>query len=613
MKSLFGLMLGLLPLLSLAQPQPPEEDPTAVQYLLRGKAFLEEQDLAMALLAFEAARDRPFHQATTASIYFAGITHYYLEDFREARRHFSWLTDEYPQSRYQEEARYHLALMDLRQAQRGPQRQALETLFELTGSSALSYDADQALRQYFFYVADRQDLRYWARRVRPEHQGLILEAWCFLRINEGEFLQAVDDYRAYKATGGRPIASLQRLLEGDQMVQFVEEGLSKVCLFLPLHLDPMALDTVNWRDSLPVIPKKSRLALEFYEGFQLALETYLPLAEKNIFVEVIDTRRDSAQIVDHMSYLDSLRPDLVVGEIFNHPSRILGEWSETRGVPQIIPLSPSPSLVENRQYGFLAHPSASGHGLYAARFAREKLRLQRMAVWSDGRKATEALAEPFVAGFDTLGGEVLKLTVDSVYSDSTRDMIQDLVRSLRFQQVDGVYLPIQANQEMAGLILGQMRLQELDVKVIGGPHWWQRYETINREMKESYELMFTTSYMTEKEDPVYETFYQGYLKEYQFPPSMYSVHGYDMGMYVVQMLDGFSYDNGQSLAAFLRNAPPFQGMHLTVDFRGSQQNQFVNIGTFGKDRIRKLNGPIRLEVDRLQPLNNEAPETPAHR
>jgi ABC-type branched-subunit amino acid transport system substrate-binding protein len=613
MKSLFSLILGLLPLLLVGQSQPPEEDPTAAQYLLRGKAFLEEQDLAMALLAFEAARDRPFHQATTASIYLVGLTHYYLENWGEAQRHFAWLQQEFPRSRYEPEARYHLALMGLKSADQARQYQAIEALFSLTELSQLAYDADQALRAYLFYEANREDLRHWARRVRPEHQHLILEAWCFLRINEGEFLEATADYRAYQAAGGRPIPSLQRLLEGDQMVQFVEPDLSKICLFLPLHLDPLALDTIDWRDSLPSIPKKSRLALEFYEGFQLALETYLPLAGKKIFAEVIDSQRDSARIVDQMSYLDSLRPDLVVGDIFNQPSRVLGEWSETRGVPQIVPMSPSSSLVENRQYGFLAHPSASGHGLYAARFAREKLALKRVVVWSDGRKATEALAEAFVAGFDTLGGEVLKLTVDSVYSDSTRDLIQELVRSLRFQEVDGAYLPIQGNQEMAGLILGQMRLQDLAVQVMGGPHWWQRYETINREMKESYGLMFTTSYMIDKADPVYQTFEQAYLRQYQFPPSLYSVHGYDMGMYVAQMLDGFSYDNGQSLAAFLRNAPPYEGMHLTIDFQGTQQNQFVNIGTFGRDRIRKVNGPVRLEVDRLLPVSEEPTTTPANR
>jgi ABC-type branched-subunit amino acid transport system substrate-binding protein len=327
----------------------------------------------------------------------------------------------------------------------------------------------------------------------------------------------------------------------------------------------------------------------------------LPLAEKKIFLHIKDTFRDSARTQEHLAYLDSLRPDLVVGEIFNQQSRVIGEWAEATGTPQIVPLSPTPSLAEGKSYVFLAHPSAAGHGSYMATYAFEQLKLNKVAVWTDQRRQTTELAEAFSSTFDTLGGEVIPLIVDSVYSDSAREEIRDLVRSLRFQQVDGVYLPIQGNQEMAGLILSQMRIADLNVKVMGGPHWWQQYENIDRELKESYELLFTTSYMNDKADPVYQTFYQNYLKAYQFPPSVYGFHGYDMGMYVAQALDGFDYRNGQSLAAYLRNYPAYQGIHLAFDFRGKQQNQFVNIGKFGNERVEKVNAPQRIDLKRLFP------------
>ena len=67
-------------------------------------------------------------------------------------------------------------------------------------------------------------------------------------------------------------------------------------------------------------------------------------------------------------------------------SEVLGEWSESHWTPQIVPLSPAQSLVENKSQVFLAHPTAEDHGFAMAEYAWDTLQLNRVAIWTDQRK-----------------------------------------------------------------------------------------------------------------------------------------------------------------------------------------------------------------------------------
>ena len=115
--------------------------------------------------------------------------------------------------------------------------------------------------------------------------------------------------------------------------------------------------------------------------------------------------------------------------------------------------------------------------------------------------------------------------------------------------------------------------------------------------------MFTTGYMPERHGQRYDDFYWAYLQEFRFPPSVYSVQGYDIGMYVLGLLDAYEPAFHGSLSDFMRAHPPHQGLHQEINFLGQQVNQFVNIGTFQADgTVIKLNGRPTIE---LAPLADE--------
>lgn len=581
------------------------EDPEAIQWLQKGKMHLEDKAYDLALSSFEEGLNRPEHQATSAALYLTGLTHYYMEDWEAAIDRFGQLARQYPQSRYLYDALYHRSLLLIRSDQTKRQKRGISDLLYLSneGDSLLAYQALQAARKFLFYDVEYSFLRQLARKANEEHRLLFLQARCYHLVEDNNRPFASLLYQDYRDLGYPEDPFIERLLDERQQISYMENEVVKIALFLPLHVDTtlhIYVDSAGF-DSLPPIPRNSRLALDFYEGFQLATQQYLPYSRKRFYIQVFDTKRDSLITQQSLYQLADMQPDLVIGEIYNKQSEILAQWCERNAVPLIIPLSPSSSLATDRSFVFLAHPSAQGHGRYMAQFAANQLQLRKMVVWTDQRAQTEQLANPFLATFDTLGGEVIRIPVDSVYDDTARMEISDLIRSLKYQRIDGVYIPIQGNQEMAGYILSQMQMEGLDVKVMGGPHWFQRYKNIDRQLKDYYEVMFSTSFMSDKQDPEYASFFQEYLKAYHYPPNVYNIHGYDLGMYLLQTLDSYQYYHGKTLSAFLRESPSYQGIHISYDFQDRQQNSFVNIGRYKDGRMIKINAPSRIDLDVLFP------------
>ncbi|WNJ20057.1 ABC transporter substrate-binding protein [Pontibacter sp. G13] len=576
-----------------AQKNKLQPDPETAQMILQGKRFLESQNYFLALEVFQAAATRPFSQSTTAAEYLTSITYWRMTDTLRADSAFRAFKERYPKSTYLPEVDFHLAKIDL---YRGDVAQRNAAFWQLVNtaqmdSTGLSEDALVTVRKYLFYGADLESALSFYELAPDDYRLMFLEAACFQMVQAGRKQDALYYFEEHLfESDSLSTPFLNRLLSEEQQVRFVEPNISKVALMLPLGLDSVGYDSLG---------RINQAAVQFYEGFQFALDEFLPQSQKNIFVKVLDTRRDSATIAQGLAQLDSIQPDLVVGGLTNGEINMIGDWADWTGTPQLIPISPKASLVENRDYVYLSHPTAEEHGENMAEYAWETLGLNKVAVWTDLRAGTERLAQAFEQTFDTLGGEVIVLEVDSNYTQESRSDIRDMIRELKFQQADGVYIPILNNQETAGLILSLMRSSDVKVKVMGGPHWFQKYKNVDRDMLEAYNLLFSTGYMLDKEHPEYVHFFRTCLEKMGLPPTQYQIHGYDLGRLVVRVLDAYDPTLGVSFNQFLRDYPAQHGLHISFDFGESQSNEFVNICEFRDGKIVKVNDQPQIDLREL--------------
>lgn len=580
---LLSIQISVLAQKNRAKAKAPKEDREAAELIFAGKQLLQSNDYDWASVKFRQALLRPEHQGTSAAIYLLGLSYFFLEDRFEAHMQFDTLIHNFPGSRYVADAKYHKGLMFLEEDQDYMKIRAISLLQWVADSAlerSLKKDAKNRIKSVAF-SSDEYFLEKYLQSYESVNKILFLESLCYKYLNRGERTIAKEIYRNWRSNGGEASPYLARQFDRRRQERRKDRNQFKIAVFLPLHLTEQ--DTVPITDK---IPRKSKLGLEFYEGLQLALDERDDIAREYVF-KVFDSRKDSQNVEDLLFELDEFYPDLVLGSIFNTQSEIVSGWAESTGTPQIVPLSPSHSLIEDKQFTFLATPEVEIHGRVMAQYAWDSLQVKKVAVWTNQSKNTELISQAFTETFQRLGGIVLKIPVDSDYEIAKKE-IPGLVKSLKFQGTDGMYIPILNAEETSALILTQIRALELPVKVMGGPHWWKRYNTVDESLKQASGLVFTSSFFTQKEDPFYQDFYQDYLQEYNFPPGEYSVQGYDLGQYLIHVLDNY-YPTEMSLDNYIRNHPPYRGLHINYDFREGQSNTFLNIGGYKGGKVVKLN------------------------
>jgi len=608
----WGIMSWMLLILPVyGQPEPEVEDNPVVQRMLdQGKRALDRGNYGRAIRYFEEAAEAPACKQSTAAIYFVGLSHFFAGNSADARQWFAHLMLAYPGSRYVPEAQYHIALIDLNSEHSPIRESGLFALLQLATNDSLEvqHDAHTLLFQYLYEEASLLQVETYATRIPEPLLGEYVEVLCYHYIREGEPAQASRLLAQYESANPEWDNTYARSWVENYLAQASTDTIATLALVLPLHL------AEGPPDSLKALPFRQRMPVEFYQGFKLAMRTYDPLARKHVYVKVFDSQKNDSVLTSILPEIADFNPDMVVGDVYSAQAAVLSEWTEQQRVPQLVPLSPRASLTEDKSHVFLAHPSADRHGEAMAEYAWRIAGLSKVAVWNDRHRGTRVLASGFQRVFEELGGEVIMLEADSLFDPKGRKAVILQVRDLREQAVDGVYLPMGNNEEVAGMILSEIQLQRLQVRVMGAPQWWQRYEHIDRDMKERYGLMFTTGYMPERKGQGYDDFFWEYMSAFQFPPSVYSVQGYDIGMYVLSLLDAYEPSFHGSLADFMRAHPPHQGLHQEIDFLGQQVNQFVNIGTFQADgTVIKLNGRPTLELtpnleeDSVEEDDDEAP------
>ncbi len=576
-----------------------ESDPRTDALLMEGKQALRNEDYMTAWDAFEMAREREFNRSTTAATYLAGLAAYHLGYDDIAQTRFLAIIREYPRSRYLEDAQYHLALVTLRQPGR-PQAtfEALGALLSLQQTArdpGIKPLAMAAWKQYLFDKADRDMLDVYTSSAPDRYQAQVMEALIYKILQEDGPVVARHRLSSYREQGGEMTDWLKKLMpvsgSGGAVQPVVtvdprwkDPSTIRVALVLPFQLDQ-----IPYPAGLNEIPGQMTRPLEFYEGFRMAVEEFQAQSSKRVYVNVIDSRRDTFLVRRLFKKLDSLGVQAVVGDVYNPQSRVLSDWAETRRVPQLVPFSPTGELVQERSHTFLANPTASTHGARMAEYAFDRMGLRRMFVFSDGSEATRELMQGFKATFQSRGGRVDSLLFSPDYAGSAVKQIPALVRSIPANSPNtGIYLPIMGNEEASSLILNILQQQGKKFPVLGSPHFWSNYPTISAETKAAFNLIFTTSYYLNPDDPAYQQFYQRYLRQYSFPPSEDVVQGYDTGKYLLRQLAAYSPSLGMDLSTFLRVSPVVAGLHLPYQFRSAQSNQRVNLGKYTDDGVIRL-------------------------
>ncbi|MFP2926948.1 ABC transporter substrate-binding protein [Pyxidicoccus sp. 3LG] len=243
---------------------------------------------------------------------------------------------------------------------------------------------------------------------------------------------------------------------------------------------------------------------------------------KKLAVRVYDNQskpEEAAQAATRLITQDKVV--LILGDVASSNSLAMAEKAQAAGVPMITPSSTNPTVTEKGENIFRICFIDPFQGFVMAKFARENLKLNKVAVLQDNKSAYSiGLTDVFTRKFTEMGGKVT--TVES-YSQGDTDYRAQLT-AIRKTQPDGIYVPGYYSE--VGIVARQAREVGLKVPLMGGDGWDSEklFELGGSAIEGSY---FSNHYSPDNPDPRVQKFIAEYKAAYGGVPDALAALGYD--------------------------------------------------------------------------------------
>ena len=553
----------------------PREDRRSQQHWEQGISLFANGQFNLALKQFEEIQERKFNLLTTPALYMTGLCWYSLDDAERGIDRFQRLIIDYPMSVYIDEASYHKALLMLRlPEQRLGGLYVLTKLIDSAADQNLQKDALNAYRNYLYNKVDSEFLiSYYAMvRVREKFADWVHEALC-IRLYKEKKYELLDHFlEEYRAERGKLTPRLNRLVV--KVPSSLKARHIKVALFLPF----------NSNIYQPILPNMTLWSVEMLAGVRLALGEMSDTLGSHIDLKVLDTQDNKTRTQDLIKKeLADFKPDLIIGDIMNGPSKIISEYAEKNEVPQVIPVSPVKGLVDGKKFVYLANPSMPLQMQTLAQHAIGRLRIGRYLLLGDGTNLSKVQMKEF--------GQVLKdssrMFTQQVLSENyelEQHNFRSIISQIKTQSVDGVLIASD-NESLVAFILKQFETKNVLVTVLGSSDW-NRFQTIDNKLLVLYNATFACSYFTQNDPMAFSRFEENFRKAYPHRPSRYAALGYDIPRFFLKA----RYDNpdGAGWKQALPKTPPFKGLAQNYYYAGGQDNQAVQLLQFRESGLEKV-------------------------
>lgn len=302
---------------------------------------------------------------------------------------------------------------------------------------------------------------------------------------------------------------------------------STIALLLPFGLDHMAPGQAYNYVSL----KKADIALDYYQGFKLALDS-LTVQGFNYRLQLFDAK-DDAVLAHKLAYKTEIRAsDLIVGPVFPESIKAFTSVLTSARNPIISPLSPaSPNIFKNQNLITIT-PPLEYHAWSAARYIHNKIKPKKIFILRSGYSEENDYLIPFKKAIDSLSNKNIKVISIPVIHGN----LAALIPQLSVNETN-VFVMVSTNQHFLTVTLRALDTlnNSYPVNLFGHPGW-RNLSFLNVNILQRLNTMITTAGEVDFKAANTITFMHSYRKAYHTEPSDYAVKGFDEGLYFGQLL-----------------------------------------------------------------------------
>ena len=307
-----------------------------------------------------------------------------------------------------------------------------------------------------------------------------------------------------------------------------------IALLLPFELNTIKIETATRKDI-----SKADLAIDFYQGFKLALDS-LSDNGHNYKLQVFDTQDQETRVVN-LARANSVRNnDLIVGPVFPDGISTFTEFSELGTSLLVSPLAAAIPSQFNNPNLVTVNNTIDQHGWKVADFITRNYKPEQVNIILINTQKTddEKFSAPIRRYFKELSGSKFFITerpnsigLETYLSPAKNNLI--LISSS-----DRIFLLPTINR------LYTLSKEKYKIEVFGHPNWIKT-KFLDVEKMQALNTRITASYFVNYKARNVKNFVSRYRDEYGFEPSEFAFEGFDIGYYFGRLLEryGKAYPN----------------------------------------------------------------------
>ena len=368
--------------------------------------------------------------------------------------------------------------------------------------------------------------------------------------------------RAPSQTTGNVERPTEKPVEKEEEEENIETILtSSIALVLPFQLDRIPGTSMSEEDI-----KRSSLALDFYQGFQLGLDEVAG-EDKLYTLQVLDSRDDAGQSANLAKSQEVITSSLIVGPVYPQEIRSFGASFTNPRVLQINPLAATMPTEFNLPNLVSVTPPISVHMRAISGQVADNYRDGDVIIIYNTNNNDH---KQFINGF--LGDIEERLPGATIHTVTSVTQLNDyLVESGKNHIVTGTT----DRTQLKGL-LDNMDDQYMDnnyaFQLYGHP-LWNRFDFSPYSNFRNYNPVITSESHLDMSSRTARAFQQSYQESFGVAPSDYSYKGYDTGVYFGQLLDKYGDDYPDHITE-----ETFEGLFSSYKFNHNDRWGYVNFG-----------------------------------
>ncbi len=329
---------------------------------------------------------------------------------------------------------------------------------------------------------------------------------------------------------------------------------------------PFELNTINLKTAGAKEIGKADMAVDFYQGFKLALDS-LSKDGHNYKLQVFDTQDQEARVVNLARAASVKENDIVIGPVYPDALSTFSDFFDADPSKLLIsPLAASlPALLKNPNL-VTVNNSVDQHGWKIADYINRnyKPELVNIVLVNTRKTDDEKFSAPLRKYINELSKGKFKITerpnaigLQSYLSTAKNNLVilSSSDRAFLIPTIDKLY---------------KLTTENYKVELFGHPNW-TKATFLDGSKMQALKTKLSASYFVDYKANNVRNFIARYRDEYGFEPSEFSFKGFDIGYFLGRLLEKHGKDYARHLTT-----ENYKGLHNSFRFSKDPSSGYTN-------------------------------------